>query len=226
MIFFPCSSSSRVFLEETRRKVQSLEANLHEKKGSEEQLRETEKKLAELKKAHVDLAKDMDSRIKAASQISEKSLERRQIFGTQSAKNFGGEREQKFAINDGPLLSMFDKFDKEIAIVKRNRIMQGSKQEFEGSHNSKLHLSALSTPQILQGTSSLDLHENDKTNDEKFQNIVAHASMLAERAQKRIQKMQVGLNVVKHDLSPSTKRRNYRRNAGKRNKARIKDFCF
>ena len=144
--------------------------------------------MAELKKAHVDLAKDMDSRIKAASQISEKSLERRQIFGTQSAKNFGGEREQKFAINDGPLLSMFDKFDKEIAIVKRNRIMQGSKQEFEGSHNSKLHLSALSTPQILQGTSSLDLHENDKTNDEKFQNIVAHASMLAERAQKRIQK--------------------------------------
>ena len=124
----------------------------------------------------------------------------------------------------------FDKFDKEIAIVKRNHVMQGSKQEFEDSRNSKLHLSALSTPQILQGARSLDLYENDKNNDEKFQDIVAHASMLAERAQKRIQKMQQGLNVVKHDLSPRNERGNYRRNrktyAGKRNKARVKDFCF
>ena len=108
--------------------------------------------------------------------------------------------------------------------------MQGSKQEFEDSRNSKLHLSALSTPQILQGARSLDLYENDKNNDEKFQDIVAHASMLAERAQKRIQKMQQGPNVVKHDLSPQNERGNYRRNrktyAGKRNKARVKDFCF
>ena len=51
-------------LEETKKKVETLEANLHEKKSSEEQLRQTEKKLAELKKAHVDLAKDMDSRLK------------------------------------------------------------------------------------------------------------------------------------------------------------------
>ena len=90
-------------LEETRRKVQSLEANLHEKKGSEEQTTETEKKLAELKKAHVDLAKDMDSRLKAASQISEKSFDRRQRFGTQPANSFKcGEREQKFAIMTVP----------------------------------------------------------------------------------------------------------------------------
>ena len=36
-----------------------------------------------------------------------KKPKRRQTSGTQPAKNFGGEREQKFSIDDGPLLSMF-----------------------------------------------------------------------------------------------------------------------
>ena len=174
----------------------------------------------------------MDSRIKAASQISEKSLKHRQTFATQPADKLSGAREQKFAIDDGPLLSMFDKLDKEIANVKRNRnsVLQVSNQEFESSRSSKLHLSALGTPQKLQRLSSLELYENDKTNDDNFQDIVAHASKLAERAEKRIQKMQVGLSVVKHDLSPQNKGGNYRRSrksySHKKKKNKVKDFCF
>ena len=67
--------------------------------------------------------------------------------------------------------------------------------------------------------SSLDLYDgnDDKINEDKFQDIVAQATVLAERAEKRIRKMQVGLSVVQHDLSPlSNKRTNARRKSRRR----------
>ena len=69
-------------------------------------------------------------------------------------------------------------------------------------------------------------HDHDMINEEKFQDIVSQASTLAERAEKRIRKMQIGLSVVKHGLSPPYKNFRKKKNIMGSSKIRSKRRQF
>lgn len=233
-------------LEQSKKEVNTLASDLNQKQLQEKKLINTEKKLADLKKAHAQLAKDVDSRVKASADLREKSLLNHENKGLKN--DIKNTIISKFItppikLDNGPILSMFDKFGAEMESVKRYRNVSHNEalhatsrsysidnQKDTGKSDTALSLSALNTStndtQKYVWNSVTLYDDHDMINEEKFQDIVSQASTLAERAEKRIRKMQIGLSVVKHGLSPPYKNLRKKKNIMGSSKIRSKRGQF